>query len=103
MKVGTLVAQQGEPAVVAGDFNDVAWSNTGRLFQADGHLRDARVGRGLFNSFDATSRFLRWPLDHVYTTDDFRLIALKRLEEFGSDHFPIYAELVLIGTTESEE
>lgn len=38
---------------------------------------------------------IRWPLDHVYVTDDFKFIRLARLGEFGSDHFPVYAELVL--------
>ncbi len=95
IKVGQMVAQHSQPTMVAGDFNDVAWSNTSRLFQVDGELNDVRVGRGLYNSFDATSNFLRWPLDHVYVSDEFRLVILKRLGEFGSDHFPIYAELEL--------
>jgi len=95
IKVGRMVAQQAQPAIVTGDFNDVAWSNTSRLFQTEGELSDVRVGRGIYNSFDATSTFLRWPLDHLYVTDEFRLIELERLGKFGSDHFPIYAELVL--------
>lgn len=95
IRVGQMVAQHSQPTIVAGDFNDVAWSNTSRLFQVDGELNDVRVGRGLYNSFDATSFFLRWPLDHIYVSDEFRLINLKRLGKFGSDHFPIYAELEL--------
>lgn len=95
INVGRMVAQHGKPAVVAGDFNDVAWSNTSRLFQVEGHLNDTRVGRGIFSSFDATSTVMRWPLDHVYVTGDFALGDLQRLDKFGSDHFPIYVELVL--------
>lgn len=95
LKVGQMVAQSDSPALVAGDFNDVAWSNTSRLFQSRGTLKDVRVGRGLYNSFNAQSAIFRWPLDHVYVTDDFKFIRLGRLGEFGSDHFPIYAELVL--------
>ncbi|WKN43287.1 endonuclease/exonuclease/phosphatase family protein [Tunicatimonas pelagia] len=96
LKVGNLMKQHHEPVIVAGDFNDVAWSNTSRLFQAEGELLDARVGRGLYNTFDATSWLMRWPLDHVYASGEFRLVSLRRLGKFGSDHFPLYAELVLI-------
>ncbi|MEO0331980.1 MAG: endonuclease/exonuclease/phosphatase family protein [Bacteroidota bacterium] len=96
LKVGHLLSQNEGSTIVAGDFNDVAWSNTSRLFQVEGQLLDARVGRGLYNSFDATSWLMRWPLDHVYASEEFHLISLEHLGKFGSDHFPVYAELVLI-------
>lgn len=94
-KVGQRVAQETLPVIVAGDFNDVAWARTLRLMQAGGQLRDVRAGRGFYNSFDAHSWFMRWPLDHVLVTHHFDLAALERLDIFGSDHYPIYAELVL--------
>jgi endonuclease/exonuclease/phosphatase (EEP) superfamily protein YafD len=95
LKVGNLVQQKPGPAIVAGDFNDVSWSHTTRLFEADGRLRNVRLGRGLYNSFRATSLVLRWPLDHIFVTQHFRLGKLQRLPRIHSDHFPIYAELVL--------
>jgi endonuclease/exonuclease/phosphatase (EEP) superfamily protein YafD len=95
IKVGRMVRQHGRPAIVAGDFNDVSWSRTSRLFEIDGGLNNVRLGRGLYNSFDATSPIMRWPLDHFFVSDAFGLIDLKRLPSFGSDHFPMYAQLVL--------
>ena len=93
--IGQRIKGHDGPVVVAGDFNDVAWSNTSRLFQVSGKLGDTRVGRGLYNSFDAQSYVLRWPLDHIYVSEEFRVIDLQRLGKFGSDHFPVYIELAL--------
>lgn len=95
IKVGNMVAEGKKPSIVAGDFNDVSWSHTSRMFGHDGKLRNVRIGRGLFNSFDATSKVMRWPLDHYFVTKEFQLVELKRLSEIGSDHFPMYAKFVL--------
>jgi endonuclease/exonuclease/phosphatase (EEP) superfamily protein YafD len=81
------------PAIVAGDFNDVAWSHTTRLFQRIGGLLDPRVGRGLINTFDARSRVLRYPLDHLFASPHFSLVELRRLPDIGSDHFPLLVVL----------
>ena len=54
-KIGEIVADNDLPSVVAGDFNDVSWSNTSRLFGEKGKLKNVRLGRGLFNTFDANS------------------------------------------------
>lgn len=94
-KVGRMVVGDRLPAIVTGDFNDVAWARTVRLMQAEGQLHDVRVGRGFYNSFDAHAWYMRWPLDHVLVTKEFRVAQLERLGHIGSDHFPIYAELVL--------
>ncbi|THH34602.1 endonuclease/exonuclease/phosphatase family protein [Neolewinella litorea] len=94
-KVAEMVAEEALPAVVAGDFNDVSWSNTARLFEQQGNLNNVRLGRGLYNSFDAHSFLMRWPLDHYFVTADFALLELERLPKFGSDHFPLYAKFVL--------
>jgi endonuclease/exonuclease/phosphatase (EEP) superfamily protein YafD len=81
------------PVIVAGDFNDVAWSHTTHLFQRIGGLLDPRVGRVLFNTFDASSRLLRYPLDHVFASQHFLLVELRRLPDIGSDHFPMFVVL----------
>lgn len=94
--VGKEIKKKDNPTIVAGDFNDVAWSHTSRLFRRIGNLLDPRIGRGMFNTFHADYVLLRWPLDHVFHSDDFQVIEIRKLENIGSDHFPIFINLAYI-------
>lgn len=100
LMVGRMVKKDDKPTIVAGDLNDVAWSRTTNLFQKISGLLDPRIGRGLYNSFHAKYPFLRFPLDHVFHSNHFRLVKLKRMPHIGSDHFPIYVALSLESTAE---
>ncbi len=94
-KVTTAVRQSERPTIVAGDFNDVSWSGTIHELTRDGGLHDVSRGRGLYNTFSARSVLASWPLDHFFVSEPFEVVALKRLPDVGSDHFPLYIELAL--------
>jgi endonuclease/exonuclease/phosphatase (EEP) superfamily protein YafD len=101
--VAKNVSKSSQPLVVTGDLNDVAWSKTTRLFRKISGLLDPRVGRGMYNTFHADYSLLRWPLDHIFISDHFRLCHIKRLPSIGSDHFPLYTELCYQGGHVKEE
>ncbi|WP_246139179.1 endonuclease/exonuclease/phosphatase family protein [Gelidibacter salicanalis] len=95
-KLGKVIEGRKFPTIVAGDLNDAVWSYIDELTGTKNVLYDVRVGRGFFNSFNAENFLMRWPLDHILVTEEFRLKKLERLPKIGSDHFPIYVELVII-------
>lgn len=101
--IGKEVKDLQDPVIVAGDLNDVAWSHTTTLFQRTSGLLDPRRGRGLYSTFDARNPFMRWPLDHVFHSKHFKLVDMKRLEDYGSDHFPVYIKLSLDPTAPIEQ
>lgn len=82
--------------ILAGDFNDVGWSWTTLKAKRIGGLSDPRIGRGMYNTYPAAYRFLRYPIDHVLVSDAFELIELRQLENIGSDHLPLLADLMLV-------
>lgn len=93
-----LIAEEAAEAdhkhwIIAGDFNDVAWSHTTQLFRDISGLGDPRVGRGLYSTYHAGYPLLRYPIDHVFVSDGFKIASLDRVETPGSDHFGMIADL----------
>lgn len=66
-------------------------------------LLDPRVGRGIFNTFNANNIVMRWPLDHLFVSEEFRIKEFNELGDVGSDHFPLYAELHFVPETKLDQ
>ncbi|MBC2776930.1 endonuclease/exonuclease/phosphatase family protein [Parasphingopyxis marina] len=96
------IQSTGLPAVAFGDFNDVGWSRTSQLFRRLGEFVDPRIGRGFYATYPASWPAFRWPLDHLFFSEEFALSALETGEPVGSDHLPVHAEICLVpGTGEA--
>jgi endonuclease/exonuclease/phosphatase (EEP) superfamily protein YafD len=101
--IGKKIRERENPAIVAGDLNDVGWSYTSKLFRKYSGLVDPREGRGLYNTYSVLVPLLRYPLDHIFYSVDFGLINLEKLEDIGSDHFPLLISLNYEPDTENSE
>jgi endonuclease/exonuclease/phosphatase (EEP) superfamily protein YafD len=101
--VADLAKDSALPVIVIGDLNDVAWSYTTELFLKMSGLLDPRRGRGFYNSFHAHYPFLRFPLDHAFISTDLKIKEIKRLHNFGSDHFPIFISLQYEAAAKSQQ
>ncbi|MBT2774733.1 endonuclease/exonuclease/phosphatase family protein [Halomonas sp. ISL-60] len=81
--------------IVTGDFNDVAWSDTTKLFAELSDLKDPRRGRRLLSTYHAKYPWWRYPIDHLFVSDGFHLIDIDRVKVQGSDHFGLSTTLTV--------
>lgn len=103
LMAGKAIRENNEHALIFGDLNDVGWSYTTQLFRKVSEMLDPRIGRGMYNTYNANIPFFRWPLDHIFHTDHFKLVQLVRLPHIGSDHFPIYVKLEYTGAKNGQQ
>jgi endonuclease/exonuclease/phosphatase (EEP) superfamily protein YafD len=84
-----------EPLVVVGDFNVTPFSPWFANWLLETGLRDARSGRGPSISWPTFLPLLGIPIDHCVVSPEFTVVDFRRLPRFGSDHYPVLAELTL--------
>ena len=78
--------------IIVGDLNDVAWSRTSKKMRRITGMYDPRIGRGFYSTFPTWMPF-RIPLDHIFYSEEFKLISFEIEENIGSDHFPVLIKL----------
>lgn len=95
LSVAKKVKEDRKPAVVIGDFNNVAWAKSSVLFRKTSGTIDPRIGRGLISTFHAKYRLLRFPIDQMFHTTDIFVEELKAMPNVGSDHLPLYCKFFI--------
>ncbi|MGJ8610198.1 MAG: endonuclease/exonuclease/phosphatase family protein [Octadecabacter sp.] len=101
-KAAKMAGNADWPTVCMGDFNDVAWSWTTKRFKRYGGFLEPRIGRGTFSTFHAQYPLISLPIDQLYITAGIGLVSFSRLEEFGSDHFPVSAVISFHNETQAD-
>lgn len=95
LSVAKKVKKLKKPVLVIGDFNNVAWSKSSVLFRKISHLIDPRVGKAFVSTFHAKYRLLRFPIDLMFHSENIFIEELKTLDNFGSDHLPVFCEFYI--------
>lgn len=90
LSVAKKISKDYTTCIAVGDFNNVAWARSSVLFRKTSGLIDPRLGRGLLSTFHARYPLLRFPIDHIFHSADIFLTHISVLENFGSDHLPLY-------------
>ena len=83
MILAERIKQLNSSCIVAGDFNNVCWSYSGRQFAKTSSLIDARLGRGIYGTFPVSPKFMRFPIDLVYHSHTIQIIQMKTVDEIG--------------------
>ena len=102
LSVARRVRQINDPVIVVGDFNNVAWSRSAKLFKKTSELIDPRIGRGFYSTFHAKYKLIRFPIDLFYHSADVFIEEFKTLGNIGSDHLPLYCQFFINKRSESQ-
>ena len=95
LRAGREIGKNDQPAILAGDLNDVPWGDTAQRFKRISGMADPRVGRAFDATYKANNPLMRWPLDYAYITRNISVNGFTPLPDVGSDHFPLLADFCL--------
>jgi endonuclease/exonuclease/phosphatase (EEP) superfamily protein YafD len=92
-----IAAESGKPLVIVGDLNITPWSPYFQDMIAQSGLHSARQGYGLYATWPSNNAWFPalCPIDHILVTEDITVADLTRGPRIGSDHFPIWADLLI--------
>jgi endonuclease/exonuclease/phosphatase family metal-dependent hydrolase len=98
--VGNFIRQSPYPVIVCGDFNDTPASYT--YFTIKGELQDAflQKGWGIGRTFTGLAPTLR--IDYIFVNNHFKVNSFRKIISDLSDHYPVIANLSLIGSGKPE-
>jgi endonuclease/exonuclease/phosphatase (EEP) superfamily protein YafD len=93
--IGVANQHRDKPLVVMGDFNCTPWSSFFMELQKKASLRDSRQGFGYQGTWPVSGDFLSIPIDHILVSDGIEVVQRTVLPAAGSDHYPIYSEIII--------
>ena len=101
-RLGALVQATNRPIIVLGDLNTGPWSAPFQRLIRETGLRNTQVGQGIQPTYPyifPKTQIPTWmpllPIDHVLASPDFSTFKRWNGPFVGSDHLPVFVELVL--------
>lgn len=97
-----LIRERKEPSIIVGDFNNVAWSRSAKIFAKISTLKDARLANGIYGTFPAKRPVFRIPIDLLFSSKEIEIHEIKTLSDIGSDHLPIFSKFTVTNSNSSK-
>lgn len=90
------LSQRRPNCLFMGDWNTTPWAPSYQFLLRHSELEDARQGGGAWATWRmAQAPWLRLPIDHMFFRAPLKVDAFRVGADFGSDHFPVIAEIGL--------
>jgi endonuclease/exonuclease/phosphatase (EEP) superfamily protein YafD len=80
--------------ILAGDFNMTTFSRYYRNLLKQTNLNDSRKGFGIQRSWPVNAPAFSIDIDHFFISENLKVKTRKLLEFVGSDHYPVYVEII---------
>lgn len=99
-RIAPRLAELGPAAILAGDFNAVAWSETVARVGAASRMREpGAIGPTWLprQAPDSLRRIAGLGIDHVLVGSNIGVHGLAAVDEAGSDHLPVLLEFSIVG------
>ena len=93
-QLAAYVTEVEEPLLVCGDFNLSPYSPYFDRFAEATDLQDVRRNQGIGFSWPSFMPLAGIPIDHCWIRGPLAVDSVKRLDQFGSDHYPVHVSLV---------
>lgn len=81
--------------ILIGDLNTTSWSYYFKNFIKAMHLVDSRKGFGLQTTWPSILPIMAITIDHILISPDIKVLNHKIGPHIGSDHYPVFVELVI--------
>lgn len=89
-----LAAETELPLAVVGDFNATPWSPQFHRWIHTAKLSNGLGGQGLAYTWPTTMPMFRIPIDACVVNDGLKIVAQRRGNRIGSDHYPVVTTLI---------
>jgi len=93
-----MIRDRTQPCLVIADLNAAMWSPYYKQLIGNTGLRNTRKGFGLLPTWPAYYSPFLIPIDHILCTPDIQVLHCEKGKQFGSDHLPLIADLVIPGS-----
>lgn len=89
-----LIREEARTKIVGGDFNATPWSYAIQNFSRRTGLKRANPDNPFLMTWPSFGSIPQFAIDHIFVSNDIRVLNVERGPYVGSDHYPMIAEIM---------